>query len=51
MLLTSDAALEGCLDGALEAGGGGEGESSTLLRLLVCLEVEECVDLALDLLE
>jgi hypothetical protein len=50
MLLTSDAALEGCLDGALEAGGG-EGESSTLLRLLVCLEVEECADLALDLLE
>jgi hypothetical protein len=58
MLLMTDAAFEAAFEGAFDAGGGGEGdESSTLLRLLVCLECELCLeawvcdDLALDLLE
>jgi hypothetical protein len=58
MLLMTEAALDGALDGALEIGGG-EGEDSIAsewwLRLCldrdVCLEVSVWDDLALDLLE
>lgn len=44
MLLMTDAALEGFFAGASDADGDGEGDRSSLLRLLVCLECELCFE-------